>query len=63
MSDSPGPVRAFWNAALLVLAACVLLWLAVQVIESIWIWLLVGAIIAVLGWALVVWWRWRRSRW
>lgn len=63
MSESPGPVRAFWSASLTICAACVLLWLAVQLIESIWVWLLAAAAIVIVVAALLAWRRRRSDRW
>lgn len=56
-------MRGFWNAALLLFGGCLLLWLAVQLIASIWIWLLVAVAIGIVGWGALLWWRSRRSRW
>lgn len=56
-------MRAFWHAALLLFSGCLLLWLAVQMIASIWIWLLAAIAIGIVGWGVWLWWRSRRSRW
>jgi hypothetical protein len=63
VSEERGPVRGFWHAALLLFGSCLLLWLAVQLIASIWIWLLVAVSIGIVGWGVWLWWRSRRSRW
>lgn len=63
MTDSTGPVRGLWHAALLILGACLSLWLAVQLIQSVWLWLLVGALLVGAIAVLVALWRRRRSRW
>ena len=56
-------MRGFWHAALLLFGGCLLLWLAVQLIASIWVWLVVALAIAIIGWGTWQWWRSRRSRW
>ena len=63
MNDERGPVHGFWHATLLLFGGCILLWLAVQLIASIWIWLLAAVAIGIVSWAVWLWWRSRRSRW
>jgi membrane protein DedA with SNARE-associated domain len=63
VSDPVGPSRRLWNASWLILGTCLLLWLAVQVILQIWLWLVVGVAVTALLWGLSVWWRRRRDRW
>jgi hypothetical protein len=63
MAEPTGPAHSAWNAALLLLGACVLLWVCVKLIESIWVWLIGGLIIGLLIFGLTIWLRWRKRRW
>ncbi|GGF18576.1 hypothetical protein [Subtercola lobariae] len=48
MSDnhnSGGPVARLWRASLLLLGSVLAVWLALQVLATIWGWLLIGALI------------------
>lgn len=61
MSSEQGPVARLLAAAWAVFFACLLLWLAVWLIEQIWVWLLIiAAVVAVVS--ALLWLR-RRSRW
>jgi membrane protein DedA with SNARE-associated domain len=63
MSEPTGPVHSIWNAMLLLLGVCLLLWVCVKLIESIWPWLLGGLIVGLLVMALTLWMRRRKGRW
>ncbi|MBX3100141.1 MAG: hypothetical protein KF761_11235 [Salinibacterium sp.] len=63
MSEPKGPIRGFWGATVLILGGCLLLWWSVRLLQSIWPWLVAGAVIGVAAWSAVVWWRWRQRRW
>lgn len=63
VAESPGPVRSAWNAVLLVFATCLLLWLCVQVLQSIWIWLVGGVVIGLVISVTTLLLRRRRGRW
>lgn len=62
MSKKSGPLESIWNAALLLLGVSLALWCAVQLISSIWIWLLVGGGLAGAVYVYLQW-RRRRNRW
>lgn len=57
------PLNAALSAVFLLCVICVLLWVAVTVIQAIWVWLLIGLLAAGLIWAVVVALRLRRDRW
>jgi len=63
MSEPTGPVRTAWNAVMLLFGVCLVLWLCVRLVESIWPWLLGGVVVllVIAGVAFVV--RLRRGRW
>lgn len=61
MGLEQGPVSRLLALVWTVFFACLLLWLAVWLIQQIWIWLLVIAFIAI-GGRVLVWLR-RRNRW
>jgi hypothetical protein len=63
MSEPTGPVRTAWNVVLLLFGVCLVLWLCVKLIESIWPWLLGGALILLLIAGVTFWIRLRRGRW
>ena len=63
MAESNGTVRTFAKGAFLVLLGCIALVIAVQLLMQIWPWLLGGVLVVGLGYGLLTWWRWRRSRW
>ena len=63
MPESPGPVRSVWNAVLLLITACLVLWLCVQLLQSIWIWLVVGLAVGLIIFAISIMVRRRRGRW
>ena len=63
MTDSNGPLRRAWTGAWLVLGACFALWLAVQLISAVWLWLVVGGAVVAATYLLVSWLRWRQRRW
>lgn len=46
-----------------ILIGCLLLWLAVWILQQIWIWLLIIAGLILVSWTLVLVLRWRRDRW
>ncbi|GAA2950430.1 hypothetical protein [Microbacterium schleiferi] len=58
-----GPLSAALSAVFLLCVICVLLWVAVTIIQAIWVWLLIGLLAAGLVWAVVVALRLRRDRW
>ena len=49
--------------AWLVLAACFALWLAVQLIAAVWLWLVAGGAVVAGIYLFVSWLRWRQRRW
>jgi hypothetical protein len=63
MSEPTGPLHVAWNVVLLLFAMCLVLWLCVKLIESIWPWLLGGVLILLLIAAVTFWIRLRRGRW
>jgi MFS superfamily sulfate permease-like transporter len=63
VAEPRGPLQSIWSGVLLIFAACLVLWLAVKLLESIWPWLLGAAILVLAVWALVAWRRWSRQRW
>lgn len=54
------PIEKLFELCLLILGCAVALWIAVVVIEHIWVWLVVGGVVT-LGIGIVV--LWFRSRW
>jgi hypothetical protein len=62
MSKKSGPLESAWHAALLVAGISLALWWAVQLLSSIYLWLLAGALVVTII-ATVIWWQRRRSRW
>jgi putative flippase GtrA len=52
----------FFRACLLMLAGVIALWLALQLLAKVWLWLLLIAAIAGLVWGVVWFFRWRRDR-
>jgi uncharacterized protein (DUF983 family) len=63
VSEQRGPVGAFMSFTGAIFAGCFLLWLAVQLLQAIWVWLLVGAAVAAIV-TVLTWLRRRdRSRW
>lgn len=58
-----GPLNAALSAVFLLCVICVLLWVAVTIIQAIWVWLLIGLLAAGLVWVVVVALRLRRDRW
>lgn len=62
-SKKPDPLTRLWHACLLLLGCSVALWLAVQLIAQIWIWLIAAAVLAAAGTWLVLWLRRRGDRW
>lgn len=58
-----GPLSALLSAVFLLCLICVLLWVAVTIIQAIWVWLLIGLVAVGLIWAVVVALRLRRDRW
>lgn len=63
MPTENGPVKSFLALAFTVLLSCTLLWVAVWLLQQIWIWLLIVAIVALATWLTVRVVRWRRDRW
>ncbi|GAA3734728.1 hypothetical protein GCM10022239_08570 [Leifsonia bigeumensis] len=63
MPEPTGPARTAWNAVLLLFGVCLVLWFCVKLIESIWPWLLGGAMIVLLIGGVTFWIRLRRGRW
>ncbi len=67
MSNEPGNslLSSVWRGALVLCGIAVLLWIAVKLIEQIWVWLVViAAVLVVLAAGVIVlrWWLHRR-RW
>lgn len=54
------PIEKLFELCLLVLGCAVALWIAVVVIEHIWVWLVVSGVVAT-GIGIVMW--YRRRRW
>lgn len=52
----------FFRACLLMLAGVIALWLALQLLAKVWLWLLLIAAIAGLVWGVAWFIRWRRDR-
>ncbi len=63
MSEPTGPVRTAWNAVMLLFGACLVLWLCVKLMESIWPWLLGGVVVLLVIAGVTFWLRLRRARW
>jgi hypothetical protein len=65
VADNSPPTLAskLLGVSLTFLAAVVALWLALELLARIWFWLLLIAVLVVLGVATVRFIRWRRSRW
>ena len=58
-----GPLNQLANAAAVLVVIAFMLWLAVRLIQQIWVWLLILSGIALLLAGIITWFRWRRSRW
>lgn len=58
-----GPLSLVLRASVVLLGASIALNLAVAFLESVVPWLVGGLALALLGWSVVAFVRWRRSRW
>jgi hypothetical protein len=58
-----GPLNQLANAAAILVVIAFMLWLAVWLIQQIWVWLLILSGIALLLAGTISWIRWRRNRW
>lgn len=63
MAKSQGPIERAWHASLLLLGCAVALSLTLQVLASLWGWLLLVAAVGLLVAALAWWRRRRRDDW
>jgi hypothetical protein len=64
-SRRPEPpwLTRIWRGALLILGAALAVWVAVQLIVQIWLWLLLIATVIAAGVVGFRWWQSRRDRW
>ena len=63
MSKQAGPITRIWHGSLLLLGSAIAISLTLQLLASIWLWLVLIAVIAAVVGALIVWLRARRSNW
>jgi hypothetical protein len=57
------PLKRLFELCVLFLCCALALWVAVLVIEHIWLWLVVGAVVAAASLGAVWWLRGRTGRW
>lgn len=64
LEDEPRqPLKRLFHMALLVLGTVIALNLAVAYLRPILPWIIGGVVLAVVGWAVAVYIRWRRQQW
>lgn len=64
MSDTPDSLAArFCHTCLLILAGIIALNIAVNILRCIWLWLVIGTVVAGLVSAIIAWLRNRANRW